>query len=461
MEEEECTDYCFSYPIARSYGPKLPALLSVLGSYVVIREVVANNNLLDRSKTIPRLLLAMSISDILFSAPYLFTTWAMPPHDNLFQSSGSFATCTLQGVSLQLGVSTSPLYNVAISFTALLMIRFEWRKARIFVVETCLHILIWVYGLLATIPFIFWGMFNPTSTCCWIASYPHHCGIKETDSIECIRGDGAGFWRGFFAFFPTWPCIGIGLTNMFFIYLSVRKMETRNLRWRRESHIPAGSEVIMGPQPIAPAASTDASSGNPTLHTRASDSRSAAFRMSAVDNTSYRTRSRAVATQAIFYTCAFLLTFSLDTIVLFWQVMTLNANQVLIVWAYILFPMQGWFNAIVYVRTANLRTPEGRCFHRVFLCCGPLYQRFFARSSSNGILEPVSSHPKSSSAPLPRREQSHDSVSLDETNNNGNTTRMDDHSVGDDVSSVRQEHPTQGEEQERAVTFAKDESATP
>ena len=403
---EECTAYCFSYPKARSYGPKIPALLSVIGSYIVIREVLANHNLRERSSTIPRFLLAMSISDMFFSVPYIFTTWAMPPHENLFQSSGSIATCTIQGASLQLGVSTSPLLNVAISFTALLMIRYQWRTARIVVVETLLQVLIWSYGLLATIPFIVWGMYNPTSTACWIASYPHHCGVKETDAIECIRGEGVEFWRAFFAFFPTWPCIVVGLTNMVLIYWTVRKMETRNIRWARrhsmvhhQSQMPDATTAAPSSMrefgPVVPsslAATPDASAG-PRLGLRRDDSQS-------------RRKSRAVAIQAIFYTCAFLLTFSLDTIVLLWNVFTLKASHLLIVFAYILFPMQGCFNCIVYVRTADLQTPEGRLFRRVFFCCGPLYDRLFARcrkdEDEDGCLEGVDESDPSSG----RREKS-------------------------------------------------------
>jgi len=337
---DECSEYCFQYGWARSYGPKLPALLSVLGSATVIREILANAIITNRNQTIPRLLISMSISDLFFSIPYLFTTWAMPHHENLVQSVGTIGTCTAQGLFLQLGVSTSPLFNLSISLSALLMIRYEWKTQRMLILEKCLHIGIWLYGLSASLPFLALQMYNPTSTSCWIASVPHHCHVNG----PCERGSGAHFWRAFFAFFPTWPCIILGIINMILIYNAVWRLETRNSRYPGQQR----SSVFLA----------DSSSAIPRRRTS----------ILAQHHAGNRKRSRAVAIKAIFYTLSFLLTFSLDTIVLLWQVLTIKAPHELIIAAYILFPMQGFFNYVVYAWTAEMKTGFGKVLYALVFC---------------------------------------------------------------------------------------------
>ena len=92
--------------VVRAYSPKLPALLSMLCSYAIIREVWISNNgrciFQARDKTMERFLIAMSIGDLFMSFPYFLTTWAAPANTpGHFQSVGTIGTCTMQGVFLR------------------------------------------------------------------------------------------------------------------------------------------------------------------------------------------------------------------------------------------------------------------------------------------------------------------------------------------------------------------------
>jgi hypothetical protein len=248
---------------------------------------------------------------------------------------------------------------LALSTCSLLMIRYNWPHGRMHRFELTLQIVIWIYGLAVTIPFIFYHLYNPTSTACWIASYPHHCGIRKDDEIECIRGEQADTYRAVFAFWPTWPCIILGIFNMLAIYWTVRNLETRNQRYagRRQSSsivssIP-NSILSSSPSPPPPPELMAATTTPVTVQLHMAN----------------RERSRAVAIQAVFYTAGFLLTFSLDTIVLLWNVINLEADQKLIVAAYILFPLQGTFNFLVYARTSQMHTPEGKFVKKLICRC--------------------------------------------------------------------------------------------
>ena len=53
--------------------PKPMAFLSMVGSYISIREVLVDHKL-KRGKAIPRTLLALSVSDIVFSFGWFLTT---------------------------------------------------------------------------------------------------------------------------------------------------------------------------------------------------------------------------------------------------------------------------------------------------------------------------------------------------------------------------------------------------
>jgi len=93
-----------------------------------------------------------------------------------------------------------------------------------------------------------------------------------------------------------------------------------------------------------------------------------------------RSRSRAVARQAMLFVLAFVMTNALRIIAIFWFAITEDGNLVLYVLAFdVMLPMQGAFNAIVLLRTRTLRTPEGKYVQRVFnTFCGAvgiIYQR--------------------------------------------------------------------------------------
>jgi hypothetical protein len=374
----------------------------------------------------------MSIADFFFAAPYIFTTWAMPRHiANLYQPRGSFATCTIQGASLQLGVQTSPLFHLAFSLCSLLMIRYNWSAQRMRRFELTLQCVIWLYGLVVTVPFIFYRLYNPTSTSCWIASYPHRCEISTDDEIDCVRGESAATFYAIFAFWPTWPCIILGIFNMMAIYWTVRNLETRNQRYAgRSSFIAITNTVAAATAPDTnhvPLPSTVLSHH----HTHVAN----------------RLRSRAVAIQALCYTAAFILTFSLDTIVLLWDSIELEANHILVVAAYVLFPLQGFFNLLVYARTSEMHTREGRFVKWLICCCGCCCGQLLAgrdrrrspAGSSRSSQQTVMIHRPQVND---RKEEAQRSQSATKEEDEFTDTRRDDEDEEEAYTTARADHVT-------------------
>jgi len=114
-----------SQMIVISWIPRLTSSLSCLGSLAIIYMI-----LIDRkhklAKPKNRLMLSMSIFDILHSAAYAVTTLAYPRESMIYGAIGNGRTCTAQGFFLLLGLAV-PMYNASLSLMYTLTIRYRMR----------------------------------------------------------------------------------------------------------------------------------------------------------------------------------------------------------------------------------------------------------------------------------------------------------------------------------------------
>lgn len=78
--EEDSSYGPLGNPVLVAVSPKIPALLSLIASYVLLREVVVDlkASKARTSKTLLRILFSMSVADIFFSIPWVLTTWMAP-----------------------------------------------------------------------------------------------------------------------------------------------------------------------------------------------------------------------------------------------------------------------------------------------------------------------------------------------------------------------------------------------
>jgi hypothetical protein len=84
--------------------PKISATLSMAGSVWIITEVATHK--VKRQQVYHRILLAMSIYDILESMWNFASTWPIPEGtENIHNPLGNTATCTAQGFFLQFGLA--------------------------------------------------------------------------------------------------------------------------------------------------------------------------------------------------------------------------------------------------------------------------------------------------------------------------------------------------------------------
>jgi hypothetical protein len=106
--------------------PKFSSVLSLFGSSWIIIEVLTDNNPSKPKRYHPyhRLLLAMSVYDVLESIWNFLSTWAIPKGTpGVLWAEGTTATCTAQGFFLTLSVAV-PIYNAMLSLYYVLVINY-------------------------------------------------------------------------------------------------------------------------------------------------------------------------------------------------------------------------------------------------------------------------------------------------------------------------------------------------
>ena len=224
--------------------PKISSLFSLFGSTWIVIEVmthqVTNTNVIGgggaatgssfryrpkRKHPYHRMLLAMSIYDILESVWNFTSTWPMAKDDPIpaIWSVGNTYTCSTQGFFLTLSVAV-PIYNALLGVFYMLVIKYQYSDVTLSKwVEPTMHCIAatWAFGTALSSGFM--KLYNNANLWCWIAPYPPNCfdtiryGTGSDNTNPCVRGDNAWLYRWIFYFGPLWLCIFTA--SKFFLFL--------------------------------------------------------------------------------------------------------------------------------------------------------------------------------------------------------------------------------------------------
>jgi len=103
--------------------PRITGILSILGSSAIIFIIMSDRKRkLSRSKN--RLMLLMSIFDVIQSVSLAFSVMPLPRHQGVYGARGTFNSFRVQVFFILLGM-TVPLYNASLSLLYLLTIRYN------------------------------------------------------------------------------------------------------------------------------------------------------------------------------------------------------------------------------------------------------------------------------------------------------------------------------------------------
>jgi hypothetical protein len=404
--------------VAEALAPKIASALSLFGSTMILYELYLDwrqGNARDRATA--RILVSLSVADILFSMGYFLTTWPAPSDLTYIKFNvGNQATCTFQGFINQLGFVASPLFNVTLALFFTLRIRYRWADFQLRRLDAWMQGSIWTFALCCAIYPIPLGLYNNSWQTCWIDAYPMDClDSRYGDESDCTRGNTA--WAHALAFqFLPWVSVACALVFMGMIYATVRKVEHRNTRYAgsavsgspgtsaessqimsksflaRPARLASGirssmmrttpntssvAEPPVASAPLAPGSSSEPSVPTPACESSAPAPSAPLHQQQGRDipsedrprqNKANRQRSKQVAIQAMWYIAAFFATYLLDLVASLCYFVLDKWWFWLDIIAYFVMPLQGFFNFCVFIRTRKMKSRLGQLTRKA-LCC--------------------------------------------------------------------------------------------
>ena len=195
---------------AISIIPHFTAAVSIYGSSRIVFGVLSDRSKL--SQLYHRILLCLSTADFLALLGFFLSTWPIPKDAKVFGSSGTTASCTVQGTLTMLSV-VPPLYNTSLAVYYYLVVVRGWSEKQIAkLVGKSMLALPFVFGLVTCTAGLFLKLFNNATLWCWIVPYPSGCtesyrGQNPSGSQTCTRGDNATIYRYAFYYGPLWLAI--------------------------------------------------------------------------------------------------------------------------------------------------------------------------------------------------------------------------------------------------------------
>lgn len=345
------------------WTPVLPALLSVAGSLLIIQRIVRSKELL--SKTYERLMLGLSLVDTLNSIRLVIFPLVYRPY------TAPSTACTIEGFVVTLGFA-GPVYNAVLTFYYVLIIIYNVPNQRIIThYEPWLHVTAVGYGLVGAFLGLSLGVFNPNSSglSCWAAEWPTGC-LDSENGVECERGESMAAFSYAVGLLPLFGVLFALISGNTVIYCTVRRIVAKTETYTSPAVGFARATVDSGAihssvdeLELASQSSTTTSIETPSGATASANNNTRCIETpsdataSANNNTRSPptvTKTTAVAVQSISYVLAYLICFIWPFVIVVVEVAAPSTPRrylfVLHMLEMIFYPIQGLFNALVYVR---------------------------------------------------------------------------------------------------------------
>lgn len=207
-----------SQKAALTWIPRVTGLASVVGSALIIRDVIQRKKL--GQSTFHQIIFAISLFDVIHSATWIFSSAPSPKtvlgqNTWVYEAVGNEATCRAQGFFVQLGL-TAVFYNISLSAYYLLVVIYGTRETVLQKWKYTFHVPPILFGLglaLRAIPF-----YSTTGLLCHLELNPRIQADKERQYV---------YWIGPISFSTL-----VSVISLLLIYFHVRLQENRVSRWR-------------------------------------------------------------------------------------------------------------------------------------------------------------------------------------------------------------------------------------
>jgi hypothetical protein len=341
------------------------AILSVTGSAIIMWH--ARHKL---KKPYHRILFMLSTTDLISSL-----SLAIMPPAFFSPNQKPSAIFSLDGFIVVSMNYSSAWYNASLSAYFLLTIKYSYSERKIAQkVEPFIHGVSLIYPITSAIIGLVLQMYNPSTgnVGCWMNAYPENC---EWDAdIECERGEGAYLFSLFAAIIPlvlVWIAL---IANNVAIYCFVRQLEarssqytfvSRNLPTTRSQprYVGSSDEPFESDFTAAPNSNSGVTDTQRLATITASLTPTRTTRPTSIvrpQNQETFIKTRQIAVQSFFYVFAYLMVF----IFAFFLFILESIDPVgfesgnyfpLQVLGAMFFPLQGLFDALIYLRPRYYR----------------------------------------------------------------------------------------------------------
>mmetsp|Transcript_12950 Transcript_12950/g.21455 ORF Transcript_12950/g.21455 Transcript_12950/m.21455 type:complete len:386 (+) Transcript_12950:102-1259(+) len=313
--------------------------LSFIGSLLIIRDIVKKGK--KNLNAFRRIMFGLSCGDIISSIGNILSTWPTPADQTyIWGAAGTTETCTAQGFFNELGNMGAVLYSASLSiYYVWTMTQGMKRKPMPKKSEFALHVVpitIAAIMAIAGLPFLVYN--NAAGFNCWYGSYPTTgCSMDGT----CTRGEHADIFR-WVHYAIVWAAIIVVICCMVVIYMVVRDTEKK-----------ANFLTIAAHQSSSLRRSSlrsNASSADSVIDCE--DPGNVEERTSRRKKKQPRSETtRKVANQAMLYIAALFVTWFFTTLLRLSQTISGVTNYWMVVMMALLFPLQGFWNALIYFRS--------------------------------------------------------------------------------------------------------------
>eukprot|EP00980_Cylindrotheca_fusiformis_P030139 scaffold24450_cov122-Cylindrotheca_fusiformis.AAC.1 len=333
---------------ALAWTLRMAGLLSAIGSSLILWDVFVGSKKKNGNRRLTmlhQLVCGMSLFDVFGSIANMFSTLPIPEYIHFESSSTTFptgvygakgnsGTCAAQGFFVQLG-HTSAFYNLVLSVYYVLVIKKGMRETQLQRLKYWFHVpaLLVGFGLaFAGIPYyenIFLLCHIPPDVelSSWTSSGVEPLSITRTDSNGLLT---------IFSIAPISVVFIVGGVNMIVIYLHVRKQDRAANRWRM------GHRLAQHSADAPPVGKVSSSWTMRSIRPKAQ----------AVPPSNRL--SNEVWWQALFYMGSFLMAWPIYYYARF-SLMDLWGNFPFWVACCAMYPLQGFWNAIVFFRPRLFR----------------------------------------------------------------------------------------------------------
>jgi hypothetical protein len=234
--------YTWDQQLGIIVASKISSSLSFLSSSYIVHSIITDDK--RRKRTKDRLIMSMSVFDILYSLANFVGTWAFPS-ENIVSVRGSIGTdltCDIEGFLMAHSGSSVLMYNMAMAFYFLLVVKFNYTDSKMKRLEPYFHFICIVYPLIGAILAVVFDAIHPKGLLCLVAMNDENCAPEDE---QCLNNEARKvFILLFYSYaLPLFLAIPIGAVTMLTLYCHVRHIEGRMQRYAGGSSVRASKAV--------------------------------------------------------------------------------------------------------------------------------------------------------------------------------------------------------------------------